>query len=278
MDDLRELILAKAAAMWRRRWYGALAAWLVCVAGWLVVIYLPNRYESSARIYVDSETLLRPLLRGLAVQTDLASQVDYMQRTLLSRPNLDSLVRMTDLELRATSPEKREAILRSLERNITVAAEGRGRNLFSVSYEGDDPQLTLSVVQSLLTIFVESNLGASRTDMDQALKFIEGQILDYEQQLKAAEARMANFRVAHLDVLGNGNYTATVDQARGRLGELRQQIADTEVRRQSLRQEMESVPASLDLNAGTQIIVGGQADLETRIEEAQRALESMNER
>ncbi len=278
MDDLRELIMARAAAMWRRRWQGAMVVWLVCLVGWAVVIYLPNRYETTARIYVDSETLLRPLLKGLAVQTDLASQVDYMQRTLLSRPNLDSVIRMTDLELQATSPEKRESMINGLERKITVAAEGRAKNLFSVTYEGASPQLTLAVVQSLLTIFVESNLGASRTDMDQARKFIEGQISDYERQLKAAEARLANFKVANLGILASGNYTATVDQARGRLTELRAQVEDTKVRRESLRQEMASVPAYLDLNAGTQVILGGEADIQTRIDEAQRTLDSLNQR
>ncbi len=218
------------------------------------------------------------MLKGLAVQTDLVSQVDYMQRTLLSRPNLDSVIRMTDLELQATSPEKREAMIAALERRITVAAEGRARNLFSVSYEGDNPQMTLSVVQSLLTIFVESNLGANRTDMDQARKFIDGQLVDYERQLKAAEARLANFKVANLGVLASGNYTATVDQARGRLAEVKAQIDDNKVRRDSLRQELASVPANLDLNAGTQVFVGGEADLDNRVQETQRALDNLSQR
>src|SRR5258708_29879353 len=139
MDDLRELITARAAAMWRRRWHGALAAWFVCLVGWAVIVYLPNRYESSSRIYVDSETMLRPLLKGLAVQTDLASQVDYMQRTLLSRPNLDSVIRMTDLELQATPPEKREAMVGGLERRLTVAAEGPAPKLFSANFCGEPP-------------------------------------------------------------------------------------------------------------------------------------------
>src|SRR4051794_17648223 len=278
MDDIRELIMEKAAAMWRRRWYGALAVWVVCLVGWAVVMYLPNLYQTTARIYVDSETMLRPLLKGLAVQADLASQVDYMQRTLLSRPNLDNVIRMTDLELQATSPEKRESMASALERKITVSAEGKGKNLFSVTYEGESPQLTLSVVQSLLTIFVETNLGANRTDMDQARKFIEGQILDYERQLKAAEARLANFKVANLGVLGNGNYTQTVDTARGRFAELKAQIEDTKVRRESLRTELTSVPPYLDLNAGTQVIVGGEQDIETRIQEAQRTLDALQQR
>src|SRR5206468_8330727 len=110
-------------------------------------------------------------------------------------------------------------------------------------------------------------------------KFIEGQILDYERQLKAAEARLANFKVANLGVLGNGNYTQTVDQARGRLGELKAQIEDTKVRRESLRTELTSVPAYLDLNAGTQVILGGgESDIETRILETQRTLDGLQQR
>jgi polysaccharide chain length determinant protein (PEP-CTERM system associated) len=121
-------------------------------------------------------------------------------------------------------------------------------------------------------------LGANRTDMDQARKFIDGQLVDYERQLKAAEARLANFKVANLGVLASGNYTATVDQARGRLSEIKAQIDDTKVRRESLRQEMESVPANLDLNAGTQVFLGGEADIESRIEETQRTLDSLSQR
>ena len=45
MDDIRELITSKAAAMWRRRWWGALAVWIVCVAAALI-LYEARRQRS----------------------------------------------------------------------------------------------------------------------------------------------------------------------------------------------------------------------------------------
>ena len=64
---------------------------------------VPTKYESSARVYLNADPLLTPLLRGLAADTDPTRQLDFMQRTLLSRPNLEQLVRLTDLDIGVTT-------------------------------------------------------------------------------------------------------------------------------------------------------------------------------
>src|SRR5882672_8798494 len=111
MSDLREQLLSIAAAVWRLRWWGVLVAWVVCLAGWAVVIVIPNRYEAQARIYVDTDTLLEPLLRGLTVRPNMDQQVQIMERTLLSRPNIEQVLRATDLELRVETPLQRDALV-----------------------------------------------------------------------------------------------------------------------------------------------------------------------
>ena len=89
-------------ALWRHRWLGVATAWLVCTAGWIGVAMVPTKYESSARVYLNADPLLTPLLRGLAADTDPGRHLDFMQRTLLSRPNLEQLVRLTDLDIGVT--------------------------------------------------------------------------------------------------------------------------------------------------------------------------------
>ena len=84
-------------AIWRRRWVAVTVCWAVCLVGWVGVMAIPKKYEFAARIYVNADTLLQPLLQGLAVDTDPTRQVEYLQRTLLSRPNLEQLVHMADL-------------------------------------------------------------------------------------------------------------------------------------------------------------------------------------
>ena len=73
MDQVLQQILGYAKAAWQRRWWGVAVAWLVCIVGWTWVMMIPDRYEASARVYVDTQTLLKPLLSGLAARAQRAS-------------------------------------------------------------------------------------------------------------------------------------------------------------------------------------------------------------
>src|SRR3954447_1552540 len=184
MNDILGQFQFYAAALWRKRWYVVPIAWVFCIGGWLAVMSLPDRYESQARIYVDTDTLLSPLLKGLSIEGNIGAQVDYMQRTLLSRPNLEKLIRMADLDLGVENETQKDLLLRDLAKRTSILAQGQGKNLFAVGFNDKRPEVAQRVVQSLLSIFVESNLGASRTDIEKARQFLDQQISDYERQLQ----------------------------------------------------------------------------------------------
>src|SRR6185295_7128902 len=56
------------------------------------------------------------------------------------------------------------------------------------------------VIQSLVSIFVESSLGASRKDTDSAKVFLNEQIKSYEAKLEEAETRLKEFRLRNIDM------------------------------------------------------------------------------
>ena len=124
-------------AVWRHKWLGVATAWLVCTVGWIGVALVPTKYESSARVYLNADPLLTPLLKGLAADTDPTRQLDFMQRTLLSRPNLEQLVRLTDLDIGVTTAEQKEALFKRLASDISVAPVTL--NLLTLSYRDQDP-------------------------------------------------------------------------------------------------------------------------------------------
>ena len=99
MESLRLLAETYLRAAWRRRWVGVIIAWLICGLGWVGVYLVPNQFESTARLYVDADAILTPLLKGLAADSSPTSELDVLQRTLLSRPNLENLISKTDLDL-----------------------------------------------------------------------------------------------------------------------------------------------------------------------------------
>ena len=74
-----------------------------------------------------------------------------LQRTLLSRPNLEKLISKTDLDLSAAGPSDRERLLQGLAQAIQVKPQTR--NLFTITYRNTSPKLAHDVVQTLLSIF-----------------------------------------------------------------------------------------------------------------------------
>lgn len=279
MNDVFVQIFSYAAGIWRRRWYMLAVAWLVCGAGWTAVASLPDRYESSARIYVDMDTMLGPLMKGLAVEMNLFQQIDIMRRTLLSRPNLEKVILMTDLDLTVKTDEGKEKLIDEMGAKINIVQQGR--NLFQISYEDTERELTKRVVQAVMQIFVEGNLGASRKDMETTRRFLEGQIRSYERQLVDAEARLAKFKRENMGLLpGEGNYYTHMQQMRGKLAETEAQIGEATMIRDELRAQLEDVPKFLevakegnaDLLAGSS---GPESDLQIRILEMQQVIDSL---
>ena len=248
MDSVRTVVEQYLRAAWRRRWLGITVAWAVCGLGWVAVYMVPNQYESSARLYVDADAILTPLLKGLAADSAPASQLEELQRTLLSRPNLEKLISETDLDLTVTGPQDRERLLQSLGTGIQVRPQTK--NLFTITYRNVNPKLARDVVRTLLTIFVESAMGSNRTDMENARRFLEHQISSYEQQLRAAEKRRADFLAKYADILppklgSDAPYTSATETERNELHALDGKVQDVIVTRDTLRQELANTPPML---------------------------------
>jgi protein tyrosine kinase modulator len=224
--------------MWQGRWAGLVVAWLAAIAGGIFVHLVPDRYEATARVYVDTQSLLKPLLQGLTVQPNVDQEVTMLSRTLISRPNLEKLVRMTDLDLETKTSEARENLLDGLSR--TVYIKSIGQNLYSIGFTHRDRAQATRVVQSLLSIFVESGLAPKAKDTGQAQRFIEEQIKTYEQKLSEAENRLKEFKLKNIDlnVPQGRDFFGTMATLTESLQEARLLLQEAEKSRDALKQQI----------------------------------------
>jgi polysaccharide chain length determinant protein (PEP-CTERM system associated) len=253
---------------------GVIVAWLVCGGGWVGVYAIPNQFESSARISVDADAVLTPLLRGLAADSSPTTQLEILQRTLLSRPNLEKLVSKTDLDLTLNSPSDRERLLTRLGTEIKVNTQTRSR--FTITYRDKSPKLAHDVVQTLLTIFIESATGGSRSDMENARHFLERQLQSYEQQLRAAETRRAEFRARYIEILpaDNNPNVPALEGARNLALELEGKLQDALISRDALKKEVENTPQLQVVESGGPNGPLGPAP-KTRMEDAEDQLRTL---
>ncbi|MDI4631715.1 chain length-determining protein [Pelomonas sp. V22] len=218
MDLLLAQFFSIARRMWKYRWYGLLVSWVAGAIGAVVVFTMPDRYEASARIYVDTQSILKPLMSGMAVAPNVDMQVSMLSKTLINRPNVEKLVRMADLDLKNQTKAEQEATIDRVTAELRISSVGRD-NLYTLSYRDRDPETAKRAVQSLVTIFIESSLGSSRKDTATAASFITDQIKTYESKLEEAEQRLKEFRLRNIQLMsGDGKDSAA------RLGELSTQL------------------------------------------------------
>ena len=114
MEELTSQLLVYLKGVWKYRWIAVAAAWVVAIGGWVVVYKLPDDYQASARIYVDTQNVLKPLMAGMTISPDLQQQVSIMSRTLISRPNVERVVRMVDLDIKAKDVKDQEKLVKEL--------------------------------------------------------------------------------------------------------------------------------------------------------------------
>lgn len=290
MQDLLKQVLDALRGMWKFRWQGLIVAWVVAVVGVVVVWRIPDQFEASARIYVDTDNILKPLMSGLAVQPNVEQQISMLSRTLISRPNLEKLVRMADLDLKNQTKADQEALIERLQRGIVMRTAG-GLNLYTMSYRDPEPDKAKRVIQSMVSIFVESGMGASRKDTDSAKSFLAEQIKIYETRLEQAEARMKEFRLRNIDRQGlDGRDVASrMAEIGTALEAARLQLREAERSREAAKRQLAeargqapstALPNLLAPAPGAAMPVGSFAtpEIDARIQDQRRNLDGLLQR
>jgi protein tyrosine kinase modulator len=283
MQPLIIQILDEVRGAWRFRWVALAAAWAVCLAGWGYVFTLPDVFEGSARVYVDSQTALGPLLRNLALDPNVESELSIVQKALLSRPQLETVARKTDLDLRAKTPEQMEGLLKSLQARISVVNDMRGGRanpdgLYRITFQDHSRQKTLEVVETLLNTFVEQTLGTKRTGQESAQRFLDDEIAELERRLTEAEQRLAEFKKKNVGSMPGegGDYFARLQTEMSGEQQVRQQLALAETRRTELQRQLTGEdPFLFNFDSSGQLANGESGDIPVRIAELEKRLEEM---
>ena len=241
MQEIIEQVIDYLKGIWLKRRFIIISTWLICPISWVLISQLDNVYESEARVYADTQSILGPLLKGLTVETNPEVQIRLMIKTLLSRPNLERITRMTDLDVQANTPKEYEELIDGLKSNIFIRKTGgRKENIFTITYQNKDPEMAKNVVNSALSVFIENTLGENRSDSNSAQKFLGTQIKDYENRLLAAESRLTDFKQKYSDVLPDqyGGYYQ-------KLNVVKEQLKITELGLLEQRTQLKSAKAQL---------------------------------
>jgi polysaccharide chain length determinant protein (PEP-CTERM system associated) len=275
MAEITAVLLNFLKAIGKYRWHAVAITWTIALIGWIVVLRLPNQYEASARVYVDTQSILKPLMSGMTTLPNLEQQVMFMRRTLISRPNVERLMRMVDLDVKAKDAKEHEKMVDSLMSQIKIDGTERD-DIYTITYTSSNPKLGKDIVQSLLTIFVEGSFSGKKQDSEKAVQFIDDQIKSYENKLATAENSLKEFKLKNMGLLpreGGGDFGGQLAQANEQLSQARLELAEAEQARNAIRRQISGEPAK----PGETVVDTPMTDpdLESRIVTVQKNLDGL---
>lgn len=278
MQHLIEQLIDYLRGMWRRRWFGLAVAWVAVIIGTVWVFYLPDQYEASARVYVDTQSMLRPLMQGMTVTPDAGQQTAILSRTLLSRPNVEKIVRKSDLDTSARKPA--ESLVDDTLSSLKISRAIFGENLYTIAFRYTDPKKARDVVQAALSIFIEQSLGQSRTGSDSARKFLDEQIADYDQKLKEAEGRVNAFRLKYMGLFPTTgrDFVSQMAAVSDQIRDTRLEVRVAEQTRDGIRQQLQdqAKERSVALSSTSRVPVKiAVPELDGRIETLRREIDDL---
>lgn len=262
-------------AAWKHRWQAVAAGWIVGGLLAAAVTLAPQRYEASARIYVDTQTVLKPLMAGLAYQPDIEMQVRMLARTVISRPNVEKLIEVPNLGLEPKQLANRERLVDSLMQQIKFTATGAG-NQYSIVYRDKDPERARRIVEATLALFVDSTEGTKRRDSLEATRFIDEQIRSYELKLIESENRLKDFKLRNFGVTGvsNQDYFGRMSALTDEVSRLKTELLAAEQARDTLRRELSSEAPLLPPEARPSVAIA-PSELDARLDAQKRQLDEL---
>lgn len=241
-EQITELVYYARGAL-KYKWMALIAAWIVCLGGWVFVYAMPDKYSSEAKVHVETRTMLLPLLRGMTIQTDTSALLRIMQQLMFTQKNLEQIIKMSNLD-KGSDESSRLDLINSLKKDIKI--EGGRDDIFTIKYEATSGTLAKNVVQAVLTVFSDQTHQSTLSGTDTAKRFINDQIKEYEARLRNAEKVKENFKRANLGLLPGegGGQIANVQKEKALLEDAKLQLIEAKSRQQAIVEQLNDLQES----------------------------------
>ncbi len=266
MKEVMGLVADELRGAARYRWPAMILAWCVCAIGWSVVFFVPNKYEASARVFIDTRAAMSPVTAGLAVQEDMAAYLSFARESLVGEASLMDIMRLPGLGDKTHSPGEYATLSRKIRDSIEITvqlpndrAQANGA-VYSLSYRDSDRNRSLEVTKMLLRRFVQVTLGGKKQSSEAAETFLSSEIADNEKRLREAEQRLAEFKKHNVGVMpgAEGDYFTRLQNEMDAATKARTSLSVALARRDELtKQRRGEAPYASGAGAAVAAATGG---------------------
>lgn len=270
--------------IWRFRRVALGVAWGTAAVLWAVIFLLPNSYEGSATIFVDTGTTLSQATKGISLEDNVTEQISRVSTALLGTPQLRKVASETNLLAGQVTPQQQQEVINDLRDRIEIVADvdpndphsTAAPKQFTITYKDGNRARSIAVVDRLLNGFVEGSLNDKTQGSEVAEQFLTQQIADYSRRLNETEQQLATFKKTNSGLVPGekGDFFSGLQAARQNLTQLNENLYVAIRKRDEIAKEMRS-GSQFMAGPGGMITPGSPLDTEQQIEQDQQKLDAM---
>lgn len=228
----------------------------------------PKGYVAWTTILVDEKNIIKPLLEGAAVGTEVTDRSRLARETIFGRKVMGQLLTDTG-EMKADfSPEAQDRLFKRLKKQTKITTVTK--NVIKIEYRDDDPERAFRTTKRYAELFIDEALGNKAAESQAAFDFIDKQVREYHAKLVQAEEQLKEFRFANADALpGSDRDLGTrLSAQQGRIEQATQDLKEAEIKKRSLEKQL-----SGEAEVATTLSREGQ--YRTRIAELQSQMDTL---
>ena len=278
MEEIYRRALITVRGMWKHRWLGLGVSWAVALVALGLLAAMPVKYEATARIFANTDSILKPLMTGMTVQPNEDQRIVMLSRVVISRPNVERLITTAGLDAEAKTPAERERIIERVTRTLGLKGSTRD-NVYTLAFRDEDPARAKRTIELLTSMFIESSRGGKSDDTEAAKRFIDEQIKLYEGKLQEAETRLKDFKIKNIGIsppAGTSYFTQMADVERV-LAQARLDLREAQRTRDAYRARVDAEQAGSEPEPQPAHGVT-TAEMDARIAEQRRNLDALLQR
>ncbi len=182
----------------------------VVLAALLVSSFVPNRYDASAVLLIEPQTISERLVESNLEETDLNSRLHLIQMQILSRGRLSQVIDELDVYPEESRTLTREEVIEMMRGDISVVpllselesqAGVRSRDLqintFQLTFRHTDPEMAAAVANKLARSYVDEHIRERTRASSDTSEFIEAELSRLATRIAEVEGEIARVKSAN---------------------------------------------------------------------------------
>jgi polysaccharide chain length determinant protein (PEP-CTERM system associated) len=231
----RELTMEDYVAILKRRYLLIVISAFVCLAvGIGITRIVPPQYESQTLILVDQPKVPVDYVKPVVVE-DLNAQLASMKEQILSRSNLEPIIRQFNLypSTRLTLDDRVARMQKVVGIKPIPAPQSNGIPGFYITFTANDARLAQRVCTQIASLFVSENLNSRQESAENTTAFLKQQLDESKRNLDQQDAKLAVFEQKYFGRLP--------DQAESNSNTLQALTTQLDAANQSLSRQQQNV-------------------------------------